>query len=71
MFYKEADPGGSDAIVVISIFIDFGTVGWEREAISLTPWLQPGGNLQNDSLNRFQRFSVIFSQQKPLETVPP
>src|SRR6267143_1540157 len=29
----------------------------EREAILLTPWLQPGGQvLHNNSLNRFQRF---------------
>ena len=43
----------------------------EREAISLAPWLQPGRQvLQNDSLNRFQRFLLILQQQKPLETVP-
>ena len=43
----------------------------EREAVSLTPWLQPGGQgLQNDSLNRFQRFLQCSSHQKPLETVP-
>jgi hypothetical protein len=43
---------------------------FEREAISLTPWLQPGGQvLQNDSLNRFQRFLLIRLPTKPLETV--
>ena len=41
-----------------------------REAISLAPWLQPGGQvLQNNSLNRFQRFLLILLT-KTLETVP-
>jgi hypothetical protein len=37
----------------------------KREAISLAPWLQPGGQvLQNDSLNRFQRFRLILQPTK-------
>ena len=37
----------------------------EREAISLAPWLKPGGQvLQNDSLNRFQRFLLILLPTK-------
>jgi len=40
----------------------------KREAISLAPRLQPGGQvIQNGFLNRFQRFLL---RTKPLETVP-
>src|ERR1700694_3684500 len=43
-------------LITTTSYLNFGL--GEREAISLAPWLQPGGRvLQNDSLNRFQTVS--------------
>jgi hypothetical protein len=49
----EIQDGGCDPKLLL------GAWAVEREAISLAPWLQPGGQvLRNNSLIGFQRFLV-------------
>jgi hypothetical protein len=43
---------------------------WQRGAISLTPWLQPGDQVPSVLFREpFQRFLLRGDQEKPLETV--
>jgi len=57
-------PGRGQSRLLYRLLIGTAVVG-EREASPLAPWLQPGGQvLQNDSLNRFQRFLLILLQTR-------